>query len=373
MKFNVSGKTFQTQLQAVSKVINAKNALSILDNFLLKVEGDRLSITGSDQENVMTAFMEIAESECDGEIAIPAKRLLEVIKEISNQPLTFVIDDITKEVDIRFLNGHFNFMGVDAREYPVNRKPDEEARTMIFPASVVSKGIENTLFAVSTDNVRPIMTGIYWDIHEADITFVSSDTHKLVRYVNREYAPGFEGSFIMPSKPAGILRSIIGKDDADIKLTFDSKGAIFEIGDYLLTCLFIKGNYPNYNRVIPKDSPFELTVDRVSLLTALRRVCIFAAKSSNLVVLDLDSSGIKISSQDLDYSTSAEEHVSCNYEGNTMTIGFNGQFMIEILNNLHDDTVVIKLSDPARPGVYTPLNQGEGEEVLTIQMPMQVL
>ena len=373
MKFNVSGKTFQTQLQAVSKVINAKNALSILDNFLLRVEGDRLSITGSDQENVMTAYMEITESECDGQIAVPAKRLLEVIKEIASQPLTFDINDSTKEVDIRFLNGHFNFMGVDAAEYPLSRKPDEDARTMIFPATVVQKGIDNTLFAVSSDNVRPIMTGIYWDIHDTDITFVSSDTHKLVRYINREYAPGFPASFIMPAKPAGILRSIIGKDDADIKLTFDSKGAVFEIGDYILSCLFIKGNYPNYNRVIPTDSPFALTVDRLSLLTALRRVCIVAAKSSNLVVRDLGATGVKISSQDLDYSTSADEHVACDYEGNQMTIGFNGQFMIEILNNLHDDTVVSKMSDPARPGVYTPLNQGENEEVLTIQMPMQVL
>lgn len=373
MRFNVSGKAFQTQLQAVSKVINAKNTLSILDNFLLKVEGDRLSITGSDQENVMTAYMEVTESECDGQIAISAKRLLEVIKEISSQPLTFEIDDNTKAVDIRFLNGHFNFMGVDASEYPLSRRPDEDARTMIFPASVVQKGIENTIFAVSTDNVRPIMTGIYWDIHEEDITFVSSDTHKLVRYINREYAPGFPASFIMPSKPANILRGIIGKDDADIKLIFDSKGAVFEIGDYVLSCLFIKGNYPNYNRVIPTDSPFELTVDRVSLINALRRVGLFAAKSSNLVVLDLDSAGMKISSQDIDYSTSAEEHVACTYDGNRLTIGFNGQFMVEILSNLHDDTVVIKLSDPARPGVFTPLNQGEGEEVLTIQMPMQVL
>ncbi|MBD5272914.1 MAG: DNA polymerase III subunit beta [Bacteroides sp.] len=373
MKFNVSGKTFQNQLQAVSKVINAKNALSILDNFLLKVEGDRLSITGSDQENVMTAYMEITESECDGEIAVPAKRLLEVIKEISNQPLTFVINDDTKEVDIRFLNGHFNFMGVDAAEYPLSRTPDAEAKTIIFPASIAQKGIENTLFAVSADTVRPIMTGIYWDIHEGDITFVSSDTHKLVRYINREYAPGFDASFIMPSKPASILRSIIGKDDADVKLTFDSKGAVFEIGDFILSCLFIKGTYPNYNRVIPTDSPFSLTVDRVSLLNALRRVCLFAAKSSNLVVLKLDTAGINITSQDLDYGTSAEENVSCDYEGNKMTIGFNGQFMIEILNNLHDEAVVIKLSDPARPGVYSPLKQQEGEEVITIQMPMQVL
>ncbi|HBY15918.1 MAG: DNA polymerase III subunit beta [Muribaculaceae bacterium] len=373
MKFNVEGKTFQQQLSAVSKVINAKNALSILDNFLLKVEGDRLSITGSDQENVMTAYMTITESEGDGAIAVSAKRLLEITKEISSQPLTFYINDETKEIDIRFLNGHFNFMGVDATEYPARRNQEAEQKTMMLPASMVQKGIDNTLFAVSADTVRPIMTGIYWDIHENDVTFVSSDTHKLVRYINSESAPGFTGSFILPSKPANILKSIIGKEDGDVKIVFDSKGATFELGDYLLSCLFINGNYPNYNRVIPQENPFEMTIDRVSLLTALRRVSIFAAKSSNLVVLDIQPNEVILHAQDLDYGTSAEERVNCSYEGNTMTIGFNGQFMIEILNNLHDDSVVFKLSDPGRPGIYTPLQQQEGEDVVIIQMPMQVL
>ncbi|MDE7437521.1 MAG: DNA polymerase III subunit beta [Muribaculaceae bacterium] len=373
MKFNVEGKLFQQQLSAVSKVINAKNALSILDNFLLKVEGDRLSITGSDQENVMTAFMAITESEGDGAIAVSAKRLLEITKEISSQPLTFYINDDTKEIDIRFLNGHFNFMGVDASEYPSRRVQEDNHRVMMLPASMVLKGVENTLFAVSADNVRPIMTGIYWDIHENDVTFVSSDTHKLVRYINSEAQPGFEASFILPSKPANILKGIIGKEEGDIKIDFDSKGATFEMGDYLLSCLFINGNYPNYNRVIPSENPFEMTVDRVSLLTALRRVSIFAAKSSNLVVLEIQPNEVILHAQDLDYGTSAEERVSCDYEGNSMTIGFNGQFMIEILNNLHDDSVVIKLSDPGRPGLYTPLIQPDNQNIVIIQMPMQVL
>lgn len=373
MKFNVAGKTFQQQLQAVNKVINSKNALSILDNFLLKVEGDRLYITGSDQDNVMTASLEIMESECDGEIAVPAKRLLEVTKEISSQPLQVFINDETKEIDIQFLNGHFNFMGVDAVEFPRKRAAEEENHTLMIPAEVVLNGLDSTLFAVSAEQVRPIMTGILWDIHEEDITFVSSDTHKLVRYINRQAAPGITASFIMPAKPANILKSLITKEDGDIKVTFDSKGAFFEFGDYQLACLFIKGVYPNYNRVIPTENPFELTVDRVSLLNALRRVTIFAAKSSNLVVLNLQPSEVLLSGQDLDYGTKADERVSCNYEGNAMTIGFNGVFMIEVLNNLKDDTVVIKLSDPARPGLFTPFNQPEKEEILIIQMPMQVL
>lgn len=373
MRFNVEGKTFQQQLTAVSKVINAKNALSILDNFLLKVEGDRLSITGSDQENVLTAYMTITESEGDGAIAVSAKRLLEITKEIANQPLTFYINDDTKEIDIRFLNGHFNFMGVDATEYPTRRSPESEQKTMMLPAQMVLKGIDHTLFAVSSDTVRPIMTGIYWDIHQNDVTFVSSDTHKLVRYINTEAAPGFEASFILPSKPANILKGILGKEEADVKIQFDGKGATFEFGDFLLSCLFINGNYPNYNRVIPQENPFEMTIDRISLLTALRRVSIFAAKSSNLVVLDIQPNEVILHAQDLDYGTSAEERVACGYEGNSMTIGFNGQFMIEILNNLSDESIVLKLSDPGRPGLYTPLQQDEKENIVIIQMPMQVI
>lgn len=373
MKFNVEGKSFQQQLQAVSKVINSKNTIKILDNFLLRVEGDRLSITGSDQENVLTAFMEISATEGEGSVCVNARRLLEITKEIDNQPLTFEINEDNMEIDLRFLNGHFNFMGESAENFPMPRNLSEEHNELIIPADMVLKGINNTFYAVSTETTRPIMTGILWDIFPDHINFVSSDTHKLVRYSNSEKAPGVESSFILPSKTAGIIRSLIGKEDADIKISYDEKGGVFEIGDYCLSALFITGRYPNYNRVIPENNPFTLTVDRVSLINALRRVTLFASKASNLVVLRLAPDEIRLSAQDLDYSTSAEERVTCSYEGNEMTIGFNGAFMIETLSNLGDDTVVLCFSDPARPCVYTPLTEREGESLVTIQMPMQVL
>lgn len=373
MKFNVEGKAFQRQLQAVSKVINAKNTISIFDNFLLVVEGDSLKITGSDSENMITAVLPVFDSESDGAIAVPAKRLLEITKEISNQPITFLINDETKEIDLRFLNGHFNFMGVDAADFPAPRRMDDDARSLTLPASMVLKGIENTWFAVSTDVSRPVMTGIFWDIHPQDITFVSSDTHKLVKYVNTEKAPEMEAQFILPSKTAGVLKSLITKDDAEVMVTFDAKGAVFEFGDYILFSVFVNGNYPNYNRVIPADNPFSIVVDRASLINALRRVTLFASKSSNLVVLDLEPNDILLSARDLDYSTSAEERVACEYEGNVMRIGFNGVFMLEILNNMASDTISLRLSDPARPGIYSPLENKEGESLITIQMPMQTL
>ncbi len=264
-------------------------------------------------------------------------------------------------------------MGLPGEDYPMQRPLSAEKQTILLPASMVAKGIENTLFAASTDTVRPVMTGIYWDIHKDDVTFVSSDTHKLVRYINKEKEPGIEAAFVLPPKPANILRGLITKDTADIQIQFDEKGCVMEFGDFVLRSLFINGNYPNYARVIPENNPFTLTVDRVSLLTALRRVTLFASKASNLVVLTLEPDEVVLRAQDLDYGMSAEERVNCSYSGNPMTVGFNGAFMIEILNNMKDETIVLGLSDPARPGVYTPFEQQEGENILTIQMPMQVI
>ena len=373
MKFNIDGKLFQQQLQAVNKVISAKNALSILDNFLFELEGQWLTITGSDQENIVTARVEVMDSDGDGAVAVPAKSLLEITKEISNQPLTFARNEVTGEIDVEFLNGRFRFMGINADEFPRGEKTEKDAEVITVPSSVILKGIEKTIYAVSTETIRPMMTGIYWDIHEGDITFVASDTHKLVRYINTEVNPGIERGFIMPAKPASILRGIIGKEEQDVTVTLGSKGARFEFGAYSLTCRFIKGNYPNYNRVIPESNPFVITVDREAFLNAMRRVAIFASKASNLVKLEINQEGMKLAAQDLDYGTSAEERVICEYKGNDMVIGFNSQFTVEILSNLGGDTVVVKLSDPARPGIFCPLEQEANQNIVTIQMPMQVL
>lgn len=373
MKFNVAGKTFQQQLQAVSKVINSKNTLSILDNFLLRVEGNTLFITGSDQENVMTASLEIFDSEGDGAVALPAKTLMEITKEIANQPIEIEINDATFQTEIRFLNGHFNFIGVDPTEYPAKTENDDEVTEIIIPASVVQSGIEKTIFAISTETIRPIMTGIYWDIHPNDITFVSSDTHKLVRYINSEAVPGVETSFILAAKPAGILRSIITKEDGDVIIRKTAAGATFTFGGYSLSVRFIKGNYPNYNRVIPQDNPYSITVDRLSLLGALRRVALFANKASSLVRMVFHDNEIRLNCQDLDFSTSAEELVTCDYSGRAMTIGFNAEFTMQVIGNLPGDSLVIEISDPGRPGVFRPAEQPENENITTIQMPLQVM
>ena len=372
MKFNIDGKLFQQQLTAVNKVINSKNALSILDNFLFELNGSELTITGSDQENVVTAFVEVSETDGKGSVAVPAKTLLEITKEISNQPVSFSLNETTGEIDMEFLNGKFRFMGINADEFPRGEEMEDGCQLLTLPGSLILKGIEKTVYAVSQESIRPIMTGIYWDIHNDKIVFVASDTHKLVRYTNFEVQPGFERGFIMPSKPANILKGILSKDDT-VSIKIGEKGASFTFGDYSLTCRFIKGNYPNYNRVIPSDNPFMVTIDRQSLLNAMRRVAIFASKASNLVKMELKGGHIRLAAQDLDYGTSAEEKVMCDYQGNEMTIGFNSVFTVEILNNMGGETAVIELSDPARPGVFRPFEQESGTELITIQMPMQVI
>lgn len=372
MRFNIDGKLFQQQLTAVNKVINSKNALSILDNFLFELNGSELTITGSDQENVVTAHIEVFETDGSGSIAVPAKTLLEITKEISNQPVSFILNDQTGEIDMEFQNGKFRFMGINPDEFPRAEEPEENTTSLVLSGSIILKGIEKTYYAVSQETIRPIMTGIYWDIHENDIVFVASDTHKLVRFTTTEVNPGFSRGFIMPAKPANILKGIIGKDDT-VTLKIGEKGASFYFGSFSLTCRFIKGNYPNYNRVIPTDNPFLVTIDRVSMLNAMRRVAIFASKASNLVKMELRQGYIRLAAQDLDYGTSAEENILCDYQGNDMTIGFNSVFTVEILNNLGGETTLIKLSDPARPGIFEPMEQEPGSELVTIQMPMQVV
>ncbi|MCH5224410.1 MAG: DNA polymerase III subunit beta [Muribaculaceae bacterium] len=372
MRLTIDGKLLQQQLSAVNKVINSKNALTILDNFLFELEGSQLTITGSDQENTVKVRVEVADSDGRGRIAIPAKTILEITKEISNQPVSFILNDQTGEIDLQFMNGQFRFMGINADEFPQGDNLEDASQSFSLPASVVLKGIEKTVYAVSSENIRPIMTGIYWDIHENDIVFVASDTHKLVRYITREVSPGFERGFIMPAKPANILKGIMGKEDM-LNIRIGEKGACFTFGDFSLTCRFIKGNYPNYNRVIPTDNPYTVTIERQSMLNAMRRVAIFASKASNLVKMEMQPGIMRLAAQDLDYGTSAEERVMCDYQGDDMTIGFNSVFTLEILNNMGGETTVIKLSDPARPGIFEPLEQEPETELTTIQMPMQVI
>lgn len=375
MKFNVAGKAFYDQLSAVAKVINAKNALSILDNFLLRLDNDNtLTIIGSDQENEVVTKLEVFDTDGVGSIAVPAKYILEVVKEISSQPLTISVNTETFAIKIEYLSGFFDFFGVSPVEFPTREeKGDETVADFVLPASEVRRALDLTLYAVSTETIRPMMMGVLWDIQPERATFVSSDTHKLVRYRNMICKPGVETRFIMPAKPASIIKGLIDKEDGDIHITTNEKGATFRFGNYVVSCRFIKGNYPNYDRVIPTDNPYAMTADRQTLLSAMRRASLLTSKASGLVRFNISESEVMIKGQDFDYSTLCEERVNCEYVGNPITIGFNSQYCLDVLSNMDCESIKVELSDPARPGVFMPLEQKEGEELVTIQMPMQVL
>lgn len=372
MKFTVQGKEFLNKLNSTAKVLNAKNTISMLDNFLLSLEEGTLTIVGSDTENVMTSRLEVFDPEGSGKVAVPAKRLIEIVKEISDQPVEFEVHDDFR-IEVSYLNGDFNLMGVDPSAWPAVPALEDGAVEITVPAGVVAKGLANTLYAVATESIRPVMTGVYWDIFEDKMVFVSSDTHKLVRYTNKSFKPGQRLDFILHSKTSGIINSLLTSADNDVTIRLDSKSATFSFGSFELRCRFLKGKFPNYDRVIPNDNPYEIIVDRQSLLSGVRRVAIFASKSSGLVRFGVGEGAIQLSTQDLDYSVNAKEKVACNYNGRPCTLGFKSEYTIEILNNIAGDSVSIKFSDPARPTLFLPLEQQENEELVVLQMPLQVI
>lgn len=371
MKFNIPSKQLFSNLSLLSKVINSKNTISILDNFLFTLAEDHITVMASDQETTMTATMPVFDAEGEGSFAVNVKNMLELLKELADQPVTFNVDDQRFEITLEYLNGTSNFVGIDGAEFPRKEEVKEAVTKMELPIAEVRKGIEKTIFAVGTEEIRRIMMGIYWDIKPEYITFVASDTHKLVRYRNEKLQPGVETSFILPTKPASILNNILAKSEGVLSMAVDDKSATFEADNFSLTCRFINGRYPNYESVIPKNNPYEMTVDRMMLLNAVRRVSVFASVGG-LVKLDLSETAVKLNTQDVDFSTWAQEAIPCEYKGQNMVIGFNDSKVIEILNNLQCDMVKLTLSDPSRAGVFIPEKNEEGEDQLILLMPMMI-
>ena len=371
MRFNISSKNLLAHLTLVSKVVNSKNSISILDNFLFELNEDQLVITGSDSETTLSTRVEVVESEGEGKFAVNVKKLLDLLKELPEQPLQFEVDDNTFEIIITYLNGQYNFVGIDGNEFPRRSAIDAAAKSYTIPVKEILAGIDHTLFASGTDELHPIMMSVFWNITPEDVTFVATDTHKLVRYTNSRIQTGVEDSFILPTKPANILKSVLVKAEGDVKVSTDAKGAIFESSSFTLNCRFVNGTYPKYNSVIPQNNPYKLVVDRVSLLNAIRRVSVFA-NASGLVIFQLKENEIYMKAEDREFSTMAEERMSCDYQGEEMLIGFNNTKMIDVLNNINSDTLVVTLSGPSRAGVFLPETQEDGEEMLVLLMPMMV-
>ena len=372
MKFIVSSTALSSHLQAVSRVINSKNALPILDCFLFDLQDGTLSVTASDSETTMVTSLEVNESDADGRFAVTAKTLLDALKEIPEQPLAFDINIGTLEINVQYQNGKYSLMGQSADEFPQLTQLGDNAVRVEIDAEVLLNGINRSVFATADDELRPVMNGIYFDITTDDITMVASDGHKLVRCKTFAAHGNERAAFILPKKPANLMKNLLAREQGTVTIEFDERNAVFTLENYRMVCRLIEGRYPNYNSVIPQNNPYKVTVDRQSLIGALRRVSIFSSQASSLIKLRLSNNQITISAQDIDFSTSAEETQTCQYDGNDMSIGFKAPFLLDILNNISAEEVVIELADPSRAGVIIPVEQEEKEDLLMLLMPMML-
>lgn len=374
MKFVVSSMELLGHLQAISRVISSKNTLPILDNFLFSLDDGLLEITASDLESTLVTQIRLENTEGSGMVAIPARIMTDTLKEFPDIPLTFEINTDSLMIVIQSENGKFTIMGQNGAEFPqMPVLKDDQKHEVELEPEVLLSGISKTLFATADDELRPVMNGIFMELSPDDLTFVASDAHKLVRYKRTDASASSASSFILPKKPASLLKNILPKEENKAVLEFDDRNASFTLTSYKLVCRLVEGNYPSYNSVIPTDNPYKMTIDRLSLYNTLKRVSVFSNQASNLVKLALTGNQINISAQDIDFSISANERLTCQYEGEDLEIGFKSTFLIEILANLSSDDVILEMSDPTRAGILVPAEaESEQEDTLMLLMPMMI-
>ena len=369
MKFNVSSSKLFSQLQAASRVIAPKNSLQILEDVLFQLEGNVLTMTASDGETTIRTSMDVDGAEGAGKVVFGARLLLDTLKEFSEQPLVFQIDDQNYGLNIASENGTYSFVGANGNEYPEMPQEAENASFEI-QSDVLLDAINKTIFCTADDELRPVMNGIYFDMQESKMVMVATDAHRLVRYTNENIQVPATMGFILPKKPAMLLKNVLGKDQEMVTVACGEKNVRFAFGRTIVVCRQIEGRFPNYNAVIPQNNTNIVTVDRQTIVNACKRVAVFANTSTSLLKLSLAENMMKISAQDIDFSTSAEETIACSYEGEPMAIGFKAPFLIEILGAVSSGEVMLKLADPARAGLVLPTENTENEDLLMLLMPM---
>jgi DNA polymerase-3 subunit beta len=372
MRFTVSSTALGNKLSALSKVINSKNALPILGDFVFEVDGQTLTLTASDSENTMRTTLELTESDSNGRFAIGNVDLLNAVKGFSEQPITLDVNQEQSTVKISYQNGLFSLPIENADEFPMAQTVSDNSHTIILPNALLAENINRSIFATAQDELRPVMNGIYFDLTPDCLAVVASDGHKLVRNKIFSMSSDQPASFILPKKPANLLRNLLGKDGGDVIIRFDERNAEINYGDGIIQCRLIEGRYPNYNSVIPQNNPNELRADRAGLLAALRRVQPFANGSSNLIRFHVENNVLQLDAEDYDFSKTATERVGCEYLGQPMSIGFKGSAFIEILSNFDCQEVIIQLADPSRAGLVLPSEQPENQDILMLMMPMLI-
>ncbi len=369
MKFTLSSSTLSNKLNILSKVIMSKNAMPILEGILFEVKDGQLVLTASDNENVMKSTCALSDSDGNGRFVVSTNTMLNAMRELPEQPLTFEINEEDFSVSLYYQNGIYHFTAQNADEYPQTQPLPTDVTSIIFDSSELLTNISRTLFATATEQLRPVMNGIYFDITTEFTSIVASDGTKLVRNRCYNVKNDTPAAFILPKKPATLLKNVLNKEDGDVVIKFNDRNAAISFAEGVLICRLIEGRYPNYNSVIPKDNPNHLRIDRKTFASALRRVMPFGSESSELVKIMVEAGQMVLLSEDIDFATSAKENMVCDYDGRPMAIGFKGPVLLEILNNIDSDDVVIELADPSRAGVVVPAEQPQNEEVLMLIMP----
>ncbi len=370
MKFIVSSTYLLKQLQVLGGVINNSNTLPILDNFLFELNNTELIISASDLETTMSAKLEV-ESDNSGSIAVPARLLLETLKTFPEQPLTFVVEE-NNTIEISSNHGKYALAYADGNEFP-KAVSLEDASSTTITGDILATAISKTIFAAGNDDLRPVMSGVFFQFSTEGLTFVATDAHKLVKYSREDVQASQTTEFIMPKKPLNLLKGILAASDDEVIIEYNDSNAKFTFENTVLICRLIDGKYPNYEAVIPKENPNKLVIDRTQFLNSVRRVSIFSNKTTHQIRLKIAGAELNISAEDIDYSNKAEERLTCDYQGDDMQIGFNSRFLTEMLNNLTSDEVQLEMSLPNRAGILTPVDGlDEGEHVTMLVMPVML-
>lgn len=370
MNFIVSSTLLLRHLQSISGVLSSSNNLPILDNFLFEINNKHLSISASDLETTMTTSLEI-QSEEVGKIAVPSKLILDILKNLPEQPCTFKVG-VDFSIEIAYDNGKSKMVGFNGDEYPRVPKLDNK-NSVNITGEILSKAINKTIFATGNDDLRPVMSGVFCQFSEKDITFVATDAHKLVRYSRTDFTAKGNASFILPKKPLNLLKNNI-RGDEEIKIEYNTSNAIFSFNDITLICRLIDGKYPNYEAVIPKENPNILTIDRNQFLSSIKRVSLFSNKTTHQIKLKLAGSDLNLSAEDVDFSNEANERLTCNYNGDDLEIGFNSRFLMDMLNNLETSEIQLAMSESNRAGLLMPIHSKDNkdENLLMLVMPVML-
>ena len=369
MKFIISSSELLRNLQILGSILNTNNTLPILDNFLFDIKESDLIITSSDLETSLSSKI-LIESTINVKVAVPAKLLIDILKSLPDQPLTFSMNDNILEINSN--NGKYALSYMDGDEFPKSLII-EDAKEISFSSKILLNIINSTIFASGNDDLRPVMSGVFFQISQDKSCFVSTDAHKLVKYVRKDINTDNAIEFIVPNKPLNILKSILPDKKEDVRVLYNNANAIFSFSTFTMICRLIDGKFPNYEAVIPKENPNVLEIDRLQLLNSTKRASIFSSKTTNQVKFEIKGNLLKISAEDLDFNNKAEETLECNYNGDNIAIGFNSRFIIEMLNNLSSELIQIELSSPNRAGLISPLHEKDGdEEVTMLVMPIML-